>query len=482
MLFNSISFLIFLSVVFFLYWFVFQKSLRAQNLFILIASYVFYGWWDWKYLLIIIFGSAVNFFSGLKLACNSTPIHRKIILLISCVASLGMLCLFKYYNFFTASLAGAFNSIGIGLQLRTLDVILPVGISFYTFRMLSYTIDVYRKKVDPTRDAIAFFAFIGFFPHLAAGPIERADRFLPQFFRKRIINYENAADGLRQMLWGFFKKIVIADNCAIVVNKIFNDFQTLPGSTLLIGAFYFTIQIYCDFSGYSDIAIGCSRLLGFDTMKNFTCPYFSRDIAEFWRRWHISLTSWFRDYLYIPLGGSRRTRFITIRNTFIIFILCGIWHGANWTFVAWGFINAIFFLPLLIIGSNRKHLNSVAQGKLIPGIRETLQMTITFILTMFAWIFFRADSIIQALSYVEHIFSKSLFSMPIVHNMRMLVPMILLMIATEWIQRNREHGLDLKDIKFPRGGKCIRWSIYYALVLLIFCFYGGDQAFIYFKF
>jgi alginate O-acetyltransferase complex protein AlgI len=482
MLFNSISFFIFLPAVFLLYWFLFQKNNRIQNLFLLLVNYVFYGWWDWQFLLIIAIGSAVNFWAGAKLASDANENHRKAILVTSCVFSLGILCLFKYYNFFLENLISVFNSIGIRQHLQTLNIILPVGISFYTFRMLSYTIDIYRRKLEPTKDIVAFFTFISFFPHLAAGPIDRANSLLPQFFKRRILHYEKAVDGLRQMLWGFFKKIVIADNCAIVVNVIFKDYQKLSGSTLLVGAFYFTIQIYCDFSGYSDIAIGCSRLFGFESMQNFSYPYFSRDISEFWRRWHISLTTWFRDYLYIPLGGNRGKKLRTIRNTFIIFLLCGLWHGANWTFITWGLVNALCFLPLLIFGANRKHLNNVAQGKFLPDIRELAQMTITFVITMFAWIFFRADSIGQAFSYIKHIFSKSLISIPESVNIEMLFPAILLLILVEWVQRNRQHALDLQDFKIPFGTKGVRWLVYYALILLIFYSYGEDHAFIYFKF
>ena len=450
-----------------------------QNLFILVVSYVFYGWWDWRYLFLIAFGSTVTYIAGAKLALDANQKQRKAILSISCIVIVGLLCVFKYYNFFVESFISAFNSIGISLQFQTLNIILPVGISFYTFRMLSYTIGIYRQELEPTKDVLAFFSFISFFPHLAAGPIERANGLLPQFYHQRFFNYQKAVDGLRQMLWGFFKKIVIADNCAIIVNAIFQDYQNLPGSTLLVGAAYFAVQIYCDFSGYSDIAIGCSRLFGFESMRNFAYPYFSRDIAEFWRRWHISLTTWFRDYIYIPLGGSRGTRFRTICNTFIIFLLCGFWHGANWTFLAWGFVNALYFLPLLLLRINRKHLDNVAQGKILPNIREIIQMTITFVLTIFAWIFFRADSIGQAFSYIEHIFSNSLISIPKYTNLTLPVPAILLLIIVEWLQRDREHGLDLQKLKIPSG---VKWLIYYLLIFLIFYYYGGQQTFIYFQF
>ena len=350
MLFNSVDFLIFLPTVFLLYWFVFQKNLTLQNLFLLAVSYLFYGWWDWRFLSLILICSAINYLAGLALASREEERQRKLILITSCILSLGLLGVFKYYNFFIDNFINAFALAGIHLQARTLNIILPLGISFYTFKALSYTIDVYKRQLEPTNDIIAFFAFVGFFPQLLAGPIDRATNLLPQFYIKRTFEYNKAVDGMRQILWGLFKKIVIADNCATFVNDIFANYETLPASALVLGAVLFSFQIYGDFSGYSDIAIGTSRLFGFSSMRNFSVPYFSRDIAEFWRRWHISLTSWFRDYLYIPLGGNRGTKYKVVRNTFIVFLVCGFWHGANWTFIAWGLINAIYFLPLLLLG------------------------------------------------------------------------------------------------------------------------------------
>lgn len=450
-----------------------------QNLLILSSSYLFYAWWNWRYLLLIAFGSAVHYLAGAELARNSNPRQRGAILFVSCAISVGLLCIFKYYNFFVESFVSAFNAIGISFQLRMLNAILPVGISFYSFRMLSYTIDAYRQRLEPTKNAIAFFAYISFFPHLAAGPIERASNFLPQFYQKRVFDYEKTVDGMRQMLWGFFKKLVIADSCAPVVNDIFHNYHTLPASTLVIGAGYFAFQIYCDFSGYSDIAIGCSRLFGFASMQNFAYPYFSRDIAEFWRRWHISLTTWFRDYLYIPLGGSRGTTLRTIRNTLIIFLVCGFWHGANWTFVVWGFVNAMYFMPLLIFGASRKHLDNVARGRMLPNILESVQMTITFVITAFAWIFFKADTIGQAVSYIGHIFSKSLISIPQSIDAGEIVPFIVLLVLVEWLQRDKQHGLDLQNVRIPL---VVRWPIYYGLIMMILGHYGGQQSFIYFRF
>jgi alginate O-acetyltransferase complex protein AlgI len=477
MLFNSIEFLIFLPTVFLLYWFVFQKNLKSQNLFILVISYVFYGWWDWRFLSLILLCSGINYLAGLALASHDNQKNRKLILALSCIFSLGLLCVFKYFSFFIDNFINAFALVGIHLQPRTLNIILPVGISFYTFKALSYTIDVYKRKLEPTKDIIAFFSFVGFFPQLLAGPIDRATNLLPQFYIKRTFEYDKAVDGMRQILWGFFKKIVIADNCATYVNNVYLNYETLPASTLVLGAVFFSFQIYGDFSGYSDIAIGTSRLFGFSSMRNFSVPYFSRDIAEFWRRWHISLTSWFRDYLYIPLGGNKGTKYQVVRNTFIVFLVCGFWHGANWTFIAWGLINALYFLPLLLLGKNRKNMDTVAQGKLLPNIKELVQIITTFALATLAWIFFRADSINQACSYIEHIFSKSLITYP-EKPPDVLNVALLFMLLVEWLQRDKQHGLEDLKMHFV-----LRWAIYYAIVLeIIFWGISSKSDFIYFKF
>ena len=347
MYFNSIDFAIFLPIVFLLYWFVTQKNLKLQNALIVVASYVFYGWWDWRFLSLIVFSSLVDYSIGLALKKEEQQSKRKLLLWTSIGVNLGFLGFFKYYNFFVDNFVSAFSFFGQPIQPNTLDIILPVGISFYTFQTLSYTIDVYKRKLEPTSNLISFLAFVSFFPQLVAGPIERATHLLPQFYKKRVFHYSLAVNGCRQILWGLFKKIVIADNCAEYANLIFNNSSDYSGSTLFMGALFFTFQIYGDFSGYSDIAIGTSRLFGFDLKQNFAFPYFSRDIAEFWRRWHISLSTWFRDYLYIPLGGSQGGTLMKVRNTFIIFLVSGFWHGANWTFIAWGFLNALYFLPLL---------------------------------------------------------------------------------------------------------------------------------------
>jgi len=398
------------------------------------------------------------------------------------LVNLGFLGFFKYYNFFLDNFALAFSFFGTEIKANSLNIILPVGISFYTFQTLSYTIDVYKRKLEPTKDFIAFSAFVSFFPQLVAGPIERATNLLPQFYNKRTFDYSKAVDGMRQILWGLFKKIVIADNCAEFANQIFNNSADMNGSTLVLGALFFTFQIYGDFSGYSDIAIGTSRLFGFDLMRNFNFPYFSRDIAEFWRRWHISLSTWFRDYLYIPLGGSRGGTLMKVRNTFIIFIVSGFWHGANWTFIVWGALNAIYFLPLLLTNNNRNNLEIVAQGKLLPSIKEFLQILITFGLTVIAWIFFRAENISHAFNYISEILSTSLFEFPKLTGIRRALITILFVgvfVLVEWRGREGQYAISHLGLKWKRP---LRYAMYYAIIFVIFYFAGKQQEFIYFQF
>ena len=482
MLFNSIDFAIFLPIVFLLYWFVANKNLNHQNLLIVVASYVFYGWWDWRFLSLIFFSTMVDYSIALSLKNEENQIKRKLLLWTSILINLGFLGFFKYYNFFLDNFITAFSFFGFEIKPNSLNIILPVGISFYTFQTMSYTIDVFRKKLDPTKNFIAFAAFVSFFPQLVAGPIERATNLLPQFYEKRSFDYSKAVDGMRQILWGLFKKVVIADNCAEFANQIFNNSSDLNGSTLVLGALFFTFQIYGDFSGYSDISIGTSRLFGFNLMRNFAFPYFSRDIAEFWRRWHISLSTWFRDYLYIPLGGSHGGTLMKVRNTFIIFIVSGFWHGANWTFIVWGALNAFYFLPLLLANKNRVNLTIVASGKLFPSIKEFLQILITFILTAFAWIFFRAESIGHAYSYISEIFSLSLFTIPKLSGLNRALATILLVgifLLIEWLGRDGQHAIAHLVIKLKRP---LRYAAYYAIIFLIFYFAGKQQEFIYFQF
>ncbi len=481
MLFNSIEFAIFLPIVFLLYWFVFNKNLKAQNFFLLIVSYIFYGWWDWRFLSLIVFSSFIDFFTGIRLGTEDNLKKRRLYLTLSIVINLGFLGFFKYYNFFVENFVESFRLFGNELNISSLKIILPVGISFYTFQTMSYTIDVYRRKLEPTKNLIDFFSYVSFFPQLVAGPIERATHLLPQFSKKRTFTYEQGVDGFRLILWGLFKKIVIADTCAKYANIIFSQHETMAGTTLMLGAVYFAFQIYGDFSGYSDIAIGTARLFGFSLMTNFRTPYFSRDMAEFWRRWHISLSTWFRDYLYIPLGGSKGSKSRIIRNTFIIFVVSGFWHGANWTFLFWGLLNALYFIPLLITNKNRSHLGEVAHGKWLPSLKEGAQIMATFALTCIAWVFFRSENISHAFSYLYHIYANA-FVHPgqfIVYIKGSFIGLFILFITIEWINRTKPHALYINDYKIPRP---LKWGLYYFLILAIFVWGGEQQSFIYFQF
>jgi D-alanyl-lipoteichoic acid acyltransferase DltB (MBOAT superfamily) len=482
MIFNSFDFAVFFPVFFVLYWFVFQKNLSQQNILIVAASYLFYGWWDWRFLGLLTLSSLVDYVVSLELGKRSAPAQRKVLLGVSIVVNLGLLGFFKYYNFFVESFIDAFTLFGAEFHAQTLNIVLPVGISFYTFQTMSYTIDVYRKELAPTRSFIDFSAFVAFFPQLVAGPIERASNLLPQFYTRRTFDVPKAIDGLRQILWGFFKKVVIADNCAEHANFIFNHSEEFSGSTLALGAVYFAFQIYGDFSGYSDIAIGTSRLLGFELKRNFHFPYFSRDIAEFWRRWHISLSTWFRDYVYLPLGGSRGSLSQTVRNVFVIFLISGFWHGANWTFVAWGALNALYFLPVLLAKSHRKHTDGVAEGRILPSIRELIAMGFTFALTCIAWIFFRAENIRHAWDILCEIASPSLLTLPrFAGSLKGLVclALVVFFVGVEWWGR---HGNFALERAATLKSKPVRYGLYYTLIGMVFWYVGKEQAFIYFQF
>ena len=490
MLFNSIQFGIFLPIVFLLYWFVFDRfisrsryQLRLQNAFVVMASYVFYGWWDWRFLLLIVFTSFCSWGSGLLIGKADSKKKAKAWMWLNILLNLGILAMFKYYDFFVSEFVQLFGLSTDGLLLK---VILPVGISFYTFQALSYSIDVFRGKMEPTKDIVAFFAFIAFFPQLVAGPIERATNLLPQFLKRREFDYDTAVDGMRQILWGLFKKIVVADNCAIYVDYVFSTYMNQTGSALLLAAVLFTFQIYGDFSGYSDIAIGTAKLFGIKLMRNFNVPYFSRDIAEFWRRWHISLTTWFRDYVYIPFGGSRVNKAKVVRNTFIIFLLSGFWHGANWTFIAWGAYHAILFLPLILTGKNRKFMNPVAEGRIVPTLIETGQMLLTFFLTVIGWIVFRAGSIGQVMDCFRGMVqwgtlraSYRFFTLPEIWPANLFV---IVMLLVEWLQRNKAHGLD-----FTNTGRSWWHAVVYLILALCIEYYfmssvETPSSFIYFQF
>ena len=477
MYFNSIAFALFLPIVWVLYWALAKSTLKAQNMLLIAASYVFYGWWDWRFLSLIALSTLLDFSIGKALGEDRSTKTRKWLLGASLLGNLGMLGTLKYFDFFARSFAEAFQSVGVSVDPFTLGWVLPVGISFYTFQTLSYTIDAYRRDIVPTRDPAAFFAYVSFFPQLVAGPIERASQLLPQFLVRRTFDPAKASDGMRQMLWGFFKKVVIADACAPLVDQIFEPGANWSASTLLWGAFLFAFQIYCDFSGYSDIAIGLGRLFGFELMRNFAFPYFSRDIAEFWRRWHISLNTWFRDYVYIPLGGSKGSVRIRIRNILAIFLLSGLWHGASWTYVVWGMINAVLFIPLVLSGRNRNNLGVVAEGRLLPNLREFTGIAGTFGITLVAWIFFRAKTIGHALDFLRGMASPSIFGLSKLFD-GWLMAMIVVLLLVEWLQRTQQHALAVGHLP-----AWMRRSMYGGVFMLIF-FFGqfSGQDFIYFQF
>ena len=472
MLFNSLPFAVFLPIVFAVYW-ALRNSLRSQNVMLLVASYVFYGWWDARFLSLIVASTVVDYLLGQYLAVATNALKRKLLLTASMIFNLGLLGVFKYYNFFMENFMEIAYSVGLHTNPILLKIALPVGISFYTFQTMSYTIDIYRKQLDPTKDFIAFAAFVGYFPQLVAGPIERASNLLPQMSKRRYFDYQKAVDGMRQTLWGFFKKVVIADAVAPLVDQAFGDPNGFSAIALITGALLFSIQIYCDFSGYSDIAIGISKLFGIDLMQNFRTPYFSRDIAEFWRRWHISLSTWFRDYLYIPLGGSRGSTALKVRNTFAIFIVSGFWHGANWTFIIWGLINALLFLPLLLAKRNRSNLND-------PEISDLHRILLTFSITTIAWIFFRADSLSHAIDYLQNIAiwnsGKSLSIKPT------LVVYIALLFFGDWIGRKHDFALNTLSEGILSKSPWLRLTLYLSLAYLILLYIGGQQNFIYFQF
>jgi alginate O-acetyltransferase complex protein AlgI len=486
MFFNSFNFAVFLPIVFLLYWFATKGNLRLQNILLLVASYFFYACWDWRFLFLLIFSTVLDYFTGIKMDEACSVRNKKFWFWLSIGINLGFLGFFKYYNFFIDSFTNSLSLLGIKASFWTLQVILPVGISFYTFHGLSYVIDIYKERIKPERNFIDYSVFVSFFPLLVAGPIERATHLLPQIKNNRTFDYSKAVDGLRQILWGLFKKVVIADNAAKFADIIFNNAHSYEGSTILLGAIFFAVQIYCDFSGYSDIAIGTARLFGIDLLRNFAFPYFSRNIAEFWRRWHMSLSTWFRDYLYIPLGGSKGGTWIKIRNTFIIFLVSGFWHGANWTFIIWGLINALYIMPSILLKTNRVHLDIVAEGKYFPTLREFFSIGVTFLLTVLAWVFFRSTNVTYAFESIAKIFSGSLLLIPnssvfLVDNVSIFTisSLIAFFFSVEWFSREHQYALAKFGVKWPRP---LRWSFYILLILTMFYYGGSDQQFIYFQF
>ena len=478
MLFNSVSFAIFLPIVFALYWFAANRNFKWQNILLLVSSYYFYACWDYRFLFLLIFSTLLDYFTGIKMHEAKNDRMKKFWFWLSISINLGFLGVFKYYNFFVESFADGLSGFGIEKNFSTLQIILPVGISFYTFHGLSYVIDIYKEKIKPERNFIDYSVFVSFFPLLVAGPIERATHLLPQIQRKREFDSAKAIDGLRQILWGLFKKLVIADNCAEYANMVFSNSADLSGSTHIIGVLFFTFQIYGDFSGYSDIALGTARLFGIDLLRNFAFPFFSRDTAEYWRRWHISLSSWFKDYLYIPLGGSTGGTWMKVRNTLIIFLVSGFWHGANWTYILWGLLNALYIIPSIILNTNRHNLEIVAKGRIFATPKELYHILTTFCLTVFAFIIFRANTMRDALFYMSKIFSTSTFSKP--EGIRNeVVWLLVIFVMIEWLGRENQYAIEKLGVKWPTP---IRLSFYYLLMIIIFLYAGSSQNFIYFQF
>lgn len=473
MLFNTVDFAVFFPVVLALYWTVFRRSLSLQNIFLVVVSYIFYSFWDWRFLSLIFISSLVDFTVGNLLWKTKAKNKRKGLLLLSLMFNLGLLGVFKYFNFFVETFTDTFALFGTSLKVSTWTILLPVGISFYTFQTLSYTIDIYKGRLQPTQNMVAFFAFVSFFPQLVAGPIERASNLLPQFEKERTFHYQKNVDGLRLILLGLFQKMVIADNCARFVDMYFENHQEQSGATLFFAAVFFAFQIYGDFSGYSNIAIGTARLLGFDLMKNFNYPYLAQDLSDFWRRWHISLSTWFRDYVYIPLGGSRVRKGRLIFNIIVVFLVSGLWHGANLTFVVWGLVHAICIIPVLLYLKKDRHFDP---NRRWPTIPEIVRIGITFLIVVVAWVFFRAETVTDAFHYLDIVFSSSIFEKPNLPRSGILL--LLGYMVLEWVQRHRDHLLDIEHVQI----KWLRYLIYYIVVFCTFYFAGELQPFIYFQF
>jgi len=483
MLFNSLEFFIFLPIVFVLYWFVCSKSLKLQNVLVLIASYFFYGWWDWRFLSLIILSTIVDYLVGLKIHQSTHKKSRKRWLWVSVIFNVGLLGFFKYFNFFVDSWVDMMAAFGVTTQSSwTLQVILPIGISFYTFQTMSYSFDIYYKKLTPTKQFIAFATFVGFFPQLVAGPIERASNLLSQITNKRVFKYTQIVAGIKLILWGLFKKLVIADGLAPIVDDVFANYTDYSASTLIMGVVFFSFQVYGDFSGYSDIAIGTAKLFGVELMSNFKFPNFSRNVAEYWQRWHVSLSTWFRHYIYIPLGGSRVGKLISVRNIVIIFLVSGFWHGANWTFIFWGAIHALFYIPVFLMGRNRLYMgNVVGENSWFPSVKETFQLFWTFILVTFSRIFFRSESITDAFIYIKTIgnnFSYEVYQHPLGYRMIDYYILIIAFVLYEYRIRKDERA------PFKFKSRIVRFIIYSLVILGILLFYdsGFDRSFIYFQF
>ncbi len=489
MLFNSFEFIFFLPTVLIIYWFIVNKNLRLQNLFLVVASYVFYAWWDWRFLFLLVFISLSNYTLGLLIGKYKGK--KYFFLIIGLILNLGVLVYFKYFNFFISSFIDLISLTGYTIKSTTINIILPLGISFYTFLSISYLVDVYKNKIEAKKDVIEVLLSLSFFPIILAGPIERPANLIPQLSKKRNFDYAKISDGLRQILWGLFTKVVIADNLAIYTSEIFTNYSNYEGSTLLLGAILYTIQIYADFSGYSDIAIGIAKLFGIKLIRNFAYPYFSRDITVFWKRWHISLTHWFRDYVFLPIAFSvsrkiKKEKVFFIKSDYVIYIigiiitwfLTGMWHGANNTFIIWGLIHAFLLIIYHIQKKPRKKLfkriGISNNNKLIVSIESI----ITFFIVVITWIFFKANTVSEASVIINNIFSNSLFSIPNLGSLKVIIiVLIFIFIIVEWIQRDKEYGLEIKDAPFM-----LRWFSYLVFAFLILTYWGGEVDFIYFQF
>jgi D-alanyl-lipoteichoic acid acyltransferase DltB (MBOAT superfamily) len=483
MLFNSIPFAVFFVIFFVLYWIVFKQSLKLQNLLLLAGSYFFYAWWDWRFLSLLAGSSILNYYLGIFISKSANERNRRLLLITGLLQGIGGLLFFKYYNFFITSFADAFSIFNIKLEVRTLQLILPLGISFYTFRTISYLLDIDKGKIKPTTDPVVFFSYVAFFPSLISGPIDRSKLLIPQLEKKRTFEYSQVTDGMRQVLWGLFKKIVVADNCAAITNQIFDNYANLPASSLVLGAVFYSFQLYADFSGYSDMAIGFARMLGFNITKNFNFPFFAQNIAEYWRRWHISLTSWLTDYVFTPLSISFRDygKAGLILAILLNFVVVGLWHGANWTFIWFGFLHGCYFVPLIIRGTMNKK-KKIQPKKILPSFLEFRNILLTFILVTIANIIFRSDSMSYALNYFQHIFSASVFSYPLFTNrISALISLIFscVLLLSEWLQRDKNHALEFTDSRPP---KIVRWAIYYTIGIVIIWYGGYQETFIYFQF
>lgn len=478
MLFNSINFALFLPIVFLLYWFVFHKKLNAQNTLLLISSYFFYACWDWRFLFLLAFSTLLDYYTGIKVFESKKIKTKRFWFWLSIFINVGLLCVLKYFNFFASTFAAAAEHLGFTINPWTLQILVPIGISFYTFHGLSYLIDIYNNRIIPEKSFLNYSVFVCFFPLLVAGPIERATHLLPQIQKSRTFDYGKAVDGLRQILWGLFKKIVIADQCAEYTNLVFTNPEIYSGSTLLLGAILFAIQIYADFSGYTDIALGTARLFGIELLRNFAFPYFSRSLTEFWRRWHISLSTWFRDYVYIPLGGNKHGKLLQMRNTAIIFLIGGFWHGANWTFIIWGLLNAFYMIPSIFFNTPPERPEIVAAGKKLPSLKDLIAMIRTFSLIGFTCIFFRSEDLSHASNYFSGLAKSTLFTLPALRPVQLLC-LIVFFISIEWIGREQQHALGKLELRY---NKPVRWIFYNCIVLGVFLFKGAQQAFIYFQF